>query len=93
MTYSSVHEYSERIDAYARKLGYCAIIDRTLGSPNCNPQFLVRIYHTGDLRVVDMVDLKLYGNPGAGENLIPDIPRDWLTKKDLDEFSKGESRT
>jgi len=41
------------------------------GSIHSNPQFIVRFYHTGQLRTVDQNDLRVYGNPTAGESLKP----------------------
>jgi len=35
------------------------------------PQFIVRFYNTGELRTVDQNDLRVYGNPTAGESLKP----------------------
>jgi hypothetical protein len=41
------------------------------GSIHSNPQFVVRFYHTGELRTVDQNDIRVYGNPTTGESLIP----------------------
>jgi hypothetical protein len=42
------------------------------GSIHSNPQFIVRFYHTGEVRTVDQNDIKIYGNPTAGEKLKPE---------------------
>jgi hypothetical protein len=54
------------------------------GSVTSNPQFIVKFYHSGDVRTVDQNDLKIYGNPSAGESLIPEIPKDWMPLFDED---------
>jgi hypothetical protein len=41
------------------------------GSIHSNPQFIIRLYNTGDVRTVDQNDIKIYGNPTAGESLLP----------------------
>lgn len=73
-----IHEIQNPFDAYAKKLGYCLVMFMIAGSVTSNPQFVVKLYHKGDIRTVDQNDLKLYGNPTMGERLIPDIPDDWL---------------
>lgn len=83
MTTQTMLELSNPFDVYVKKLGYGIVTVIVWGSISSNPQFLVKFYHTGFIRVVDMVDLVGYGNPSAGENLIPDIPNDWLTEDDF----------
>ena len=41
------------------------------GSIHSNPQFIIRLYDTGDIRTIDQNDVKIYGNPTTGEPLIP----------------------
>jgi hypothetical protein len=53
------------------KLGYGMALFMIVGSVHSNPQFIVRFYNTGELRTVDQNDLVVYGNPTAGESLIP----------------------
>lgn len=77
MTIQTLLELANPFDAYAKKLGYCLVMFMVAGSSTSNPQFVVKLYHTGDLRTVDQNDLKVYGNPAAGENLLPEIPDDW----------------
>lgn len=72
-----IHEIQNPFDAYAKKIGHCLVMFLIAGSCTSNPQFIVKIYNKGDLRTVDQNDLKLYGNPSMGENLVPDIPNDW----------------
>lgn len=73
-------ELANPFDAFAKGLGYCLVMFIIAPSSTSNPQFIVKLYNKGDLRVVDQNDLKVYGNPAAGEDLIPQIPQDWLTK-------------
>lgn len=74
----TIHEIEDKFDAYARELGPCLVMFMFAGSPTSNPQFLVRIYGSGQIRTVDQNDLILYGNPGAGEPLVPEIPKNWI---------------
>jgi hypothetical protein len=65
-------------DAYARQLGECTVLMViAAGSIHSNPQFLVRIHKNGFLRTVDQNDLQLYGNPTAGQDLVPPKPEGW----------------
>lgn len=82
MTQQTILEISNPFDCYAKGLGYSLAIFLFIGSNTSNPQFMVKIYHTGDLRIVDQNDIKVYGNPAAGEKLIPEIPDNWLTPAD-----------
>jgi len=77
----TILELSNPFDAFARKLGPVLVLFLIMGSPTSNPQFIVRIYHSGLIRTVDQNDLIVYGNPSAGEPLIPPIPNDWLTNE------------
>ena len=77
----TIHEIQNPFDAYAKNLGHCLVMFLIAGSVTSNPQFIVRFYHTGELRTIDQNDLRLYGNPSAGESLVPEIPEDWLVKK------------
>ena len=71
MMIQTVHEIVNPFDAYVRELGYCLVMFMITGSVTSNPQFIVRIYETGMIRTVDQNDLILYGNPTAGEPLVP----------------------
>lgn len=88
----TIHEIENPFDAFARQLGHCLVKFMIAGSTSSNPQFLVRIYHTGDLRTVDQNDLKEYGNPTAGESLTPPIPLDWYTKEMMEEHIRKRSK-
>ena len=77
MIVQTIHEIVNPFDAYARKLGYCMVMFMIAGSPTSNPQFLVRIYGSGLIRMVDQNDLILYGNPMMDEPLTPKIPDEW----------------
>ena len=81
MITQTIHEIHNPFDAYARQLGECLVMFMFGGSVTSNPQFVVRIYETGMIRTVDQNDLIIYGNPTAGEDLVPDIPADWKPHK------------
>lgn len=65
-----IHEIQNPFDVDT-PLGYGLALFLIAGSVHSNPQFIVRIYDTGILRVVDMVDIKVFGNPTSGEKLVP----------------------
>lgn len=90
MITQTVHEIHNPFDAYARQLGDCLVMFMITGSVTSNPQFIVRIYETGIIRTVDQNDLIVYGNPTAGEDLVPNIPEDWKVKKSR--WPKGSVR-
>ncbi len=77
----TIHEVMDRFDGYAKNLGDCTIYFLFAGSSTCNPQFMVRLHGTGDMRMVDQNDVKVYGNPQTGEPLTPFIPEDWKLKE------------
>jgi len=81
MITQTVHEIHNPFDAYAKQLGECLVMFMITGSVTSNPQFIVRIYHSGLIRTVDQNDLIVYGNPTTGESLTPPIPEDWIPKK------------
>jgi hypothetical protein len=54
-----------------KELGYGVALFLIAGSIHSNPQFIIRFYNTGILRTVDQNDIIVYGNPTAGESLIP----------------------
>lgn len=72
-----MHEVVNPFDVYVRCLGHGLVRLIIAGSTSSNPQYLVRLYGSGQHRVVDMVDLIEYGNPSAGESLVPPIPEGW----------------
>jgi hypothetical protein len=71
MIVQTVHEILNPFDVEVRELGYGVALFLITGSIHSNPQFIVRFYHTGELRTVDQNDLRVYGNPTAGESLKP----------------------
>lgn len=71
-----IHEFQDPPDAYVRKLGWGSVRLMALGSVNANPGFLVRLYGSGDVRWVDMLDLKFAHNPGDERDDIT-IPEGW----------------
>ena len=77
MITQTIHEIHNPFDVYVKKLGHGLAMFVFAGSVTSNPQFIVKFYDTGELRTIDQNDLRLYGNPSAGESLIPDIPSDW----------------
>jgi hypothetical protein len=81
MITQTVHEIHNPFDAYAKQLGECLVMFMITGSVTSNPQFIVRIYHTGLIRTVDQNDIIVYGNPTTGENLTPPIPDDWKIER------------
>ena len=80
MTQQTMLEISNPFDVYVKKLGYGVAMFLFIGSNTCNPNFMVKIYNDGKMRMVDMIDMLVYGNPQYGEDLIPQIPEDWLVK-------------
>jgi len=80
MITQTIHEIHNPFDAYAKHLGECLVMFMIAGSVTSNPQFIVRIYETGELRCVNQNDLIVYGNPMEGESLVPPIPKDWIKK-------------
>jgi len=81
MITQTIHEIHNPFDVYVRELGHGMAMFLIAGSVTSNPQFIVKFYHTGDVRTVDQNDIKIYGNPTAGESLIPDIPESWKKNK------------
>lgn len=74
--YQSIHEFQDPPDAFVRQLGWGSVRLMALGSVNTNPGFLVRLYKTGMVRWVDMLDLRFSENPGDERDGI-DIPDGW----------------
>lgn len=70
MTVQTIHEILNPFDVDT-PVGYGVVLFMIAGSIHSNPQFIVRIYHTGELRTVDQNDVRVYGNPSAGEKLKP----------------------
>jgi hypothetical protein len=71
MIVQTIHEILNPFDVEVRELGYGVVLFMIAGSIHSNPQFVVRFYHTGELRTVDQNDIRVYGNPTTGESLIP----------------------
>ena len=70
MTVQTIHEIVNPFDVDT-PLGYGVALFMIAGSIHSNPQFIVRFYETGLVRTVDQNDIKIYGNPTAGEPLKP----------------------
>lgn len=81
MITQTIHEIHNPFDVYVKQLGQGVAMFLISGSITSNPQFIVKFYHTGDVRTVDQNDLKIYGNPTAGETLEPEIPELWKSVK------------
>lgn len=77
MITQTIHEIHNPFDVYVRKMGHGMAMFLISGSVTSNPQFIVKFYHSGDVRTVDQNDIKIYGNPSAGESIVPYIPADW----------------
>lgn len=58
-------------------LGHAVALFLIAGSYSSNPQFIVKLYKTGEIKSVDTNDIRMYGSPTYGEPLIPNIPNDW----------------
>ena len=71
MIVQTIHEILNPFDVEVRELGYGVAMFMIAGSIHSNPQFIVRFYHSGELRTVDQNDLRVYGNPTAGESIKP----------------------
>lgn len=80
MITQTIHEIVNPFDVYVKELGHCLALFLISGSVTSNPQFIVKIYHTGEIRTIDQNDIRMYGNPSAGEKLIPEIPDNWIKK-------------
>jgi hypothetical protein len=70
MIVQTIHEILNPFDVET-PLGYGVAIFMIAGSIHSNPQFIVKIYKSGDVRCIDQNDIKIYGNPSNGEPLIP----------------------
>jgi hypothetical protein len=71
MIVQTIHEILNPFDVEVRELGYGVALFMIAGSIHSNPQFIVRFYHSGELRTVDQNDIRVYGNPTAGETIKP----------------------
>lgn len=71
MIVQTIHEILNPFDVEVKELGYGVALFLIAGSIHSNPQFIVRFYHSGEVRTVDQNDLVIYGNPTAGESLKP----------------------
>lgn len=91
MMQQTMLELANPFDAFAKHIGYVLVKYMFIGSSSSNPQFMVKVYHKGDLRTVDQNDLKEYGNPAAGEKLEPPIPEDWYTAEMLEKRENTKS--
>ena len=82
------HEIMDPFDVET-PLGYGVAVFLFMGSINSNPSFMVKYYNTGELRVVDMRDVKVYGNPSAGEKLSPSKDKKQSPIETFEDGSKG----
>jgi hypothetical protein len=73
MIVQTIHEILNPFDVET-PLGHGVALFMIAGSIHSNPQFVVKLYHTGLLRTIDQNDIKVFGNPTAGESINP-IPR------------------
>jgi len=70
MIVQTIHEIMNPFDVDT-PIGYGVALFMIAGSIHSNPQFIVKLYHTGELRTIDQNDIKVYGNPTSGENIKP----------------------
>ena len=70
MIVQTIHEILNPFDVET-PLGNGVALFMIAGSIHSNPQFIVKLYHTGLLRTVDQNDIKVFGNPTAGESINP----------------------
>lgn len=71
MIVQTIHEILNPFDVET-PLGYGVALFMVAGSIHSNPQFTVKLYHSGEVRTFDQNDIKVYGNPSAGEKLKPE---------------------
>ncbi len=71
MIVQTIHEILNPFDVQT-PLGDGVAIFMIAGSIHSNPQFIVRIYHSGLVRTIDQNDIKIYGNPTTGEKINPE---------------------
>jgi hypothetical protein len=83
---SYLHEFADPFDVFVRELGEGSARVMIWGSVNANPQFLVRLYGSGKVVVVDMTDLRVAGNPGDPRDGLPgwEIPTLWRPLPELE---------
>jgi hypothetical protein len=70
MIVQTIHEILNPFDVET-PLGHGVALFMIAGSIHSNPQFVVKLYHTGLLRTIDQNDIKVFGNPTAGESINP----------------------
>lgn len=61
----TIHEIQDPFDVKT-PLGEGTALFLIAGSMHSNPNFIVRLYESGDLRTFDQNDIKVYGNPMTG---------------------------
>lgn len=66
-----LHELADPWDCVVRDLGEGSVRLLCWGSVNANPAYLVRLYGSGRLVVVDQADLTIAGNPGDPRDVPP----------------------
>lgn len=77
MTQQTMLEISSPFDVHC-PLGHGVAMFMIIGSFTANPQFIVKLYKTGEVRSVDSNDIRVYGSPSYGESLTPEIPEGWI---------------
>ena len=84
-------ELSDPPDCVVRHHGEGSIRVMVWGSLNANPQFLVRLYGSGKVLVVDQSDLRMAGNPGdeRDEGGLQ-IPEDWKPQPKASQLAVGQ---
>lgn len=72
----TIHELAEGWTVHT-PLGYGTALLITTPSYLSNSIVYVKIEATGELKHFDTNDIRIYGSPTYGENLVPPIPDDW----------------
>lgn len=67
----TILEITDRFDVKVRELGDALVLFLFSGSTSSNPYFMVRLYSDGKVRMVDMADVYMYGDPGNIKELDP----------------------
>jgi hypothetical protein len=65
MIVQTIHEILNPFDV-STPIGEGTALFIIAGSIHSNPQFIVRLYKTGEVRTVDQNDLRIFGNPMDG---------------------------
>lgn len=77
MTQQTMLELANPFDVHT-PLGHGIAMFLIAGSYAANPQFIVKLYDSGQIKSFDSNDVLMYGSPTYGEPLKPEtIPTTW----------------